>query len=437
MNSDNSGIPTSKTSIHNSKRIPNSREKSNRLKGGQIGHSKHKLEAFNDNEITDTYIHKVNKCSCGSNKIKDLGIRVTKDCFDIDIRVQKIRNEFHNYECICCGKKINSPVPLNLKEENQYGNNVKAMALSLINEGCVSYNRTKKLIQGFSNNEINMSEGYMVKLQKQCANNLTSFISDLKVKLINEKQLNWDDTVIAINKKRSCLRYYGNESLALYTAHEQKNKMGIDDDGILSNLTDKTTVIHDHNKINYNKEYNFENAECCVHLLRALKSLNENLKREWLEDLMQLLTTTNTERKKYITDNLYFENKYIDMVINKYDEILEKAKEINKSDFNKYYGNKEKTLINRLIKYKANYLMWVVRFDVPFDNNGAERSLRMSKTKMKISGQFSNIESARNYATIKSYIETCKRNGLNEHIAIIKLLEGNAYTLEDILKNND
>lgn len=47
LNSDNSGIPTSKTKIGNKKRIPNLREKSNKSIGGQIGHQKHKLNRFN------------------------------------------------------------------------------------------------------------------------------------------------------------------------------------------------------------------------------------------------------------------------------------------------------------------------------------------------------------------------------------------------------
>ena len=78
--------------------------------------------------------------------------------------------------------------------------------------------------------------------------------------------------------------------------------------------------------------------------------------------------------------------------------------------------------------------MWITRFDIPFDNNLAERSLRMSKTKMKVSGQFANINNARYYANIKSYIETCKRNNINEHIAITKLLNNDAYSIDEILE---
>lgn len=439
-NSDNSGIPTSKTAIGDTKRIPNSREKSDLKKGGQIGHKKHNLPKFKDEEVTDTIIHEVLNCSCGCKQLEDLGIRTTKDLFDIDIRLIKARNEFHNYKCKKCGKIIESPVPLNLKEENQYGSNAQAIALSLVNEGCVSFKRTRELITGFTGGEMNMSEGYIAKLQKKSYKKLEEFDNELHKQIIKEKVLNWDDTAITINGKQACLRVYTTELLAYYKTHEKKNKQGLDEDGILKYLDKETVVVHDHNKVNYNDDYVFINAECCVHLIRDLNKLNESLSREWIDKLIKLLIDTNNKRKEYINDSImYFDQEVTDKVSLDYDNIIKEAKEINKKDFNKYYGHEEQNLIKRLEKYKENYLLWVLRFEVPFTNNLSERSLRSSKTKMKVSGQFANIENARYYARLKSYIETCKRNGLNEHIAIVKLLNDEPYTINEILsqKEND
>lgn len=79
--------------------------------------------------------------------------------------------------------------------------------------------------------------------------------------------------------------------------------------------------------------------------------------------------------------------------------------------------------------------MWIIRFEVPFSNNLSERSLRSSKTKMKVSGQFKNILNAQYYSNIKSYIETCKRNDINIHEALVRLLENNPYSINEILNN--
>ena len=51
MDGSNHEIPTSLTPINKKKVIPNTREKSNKTKGGKIGHKKHKLEKFKDEEV--------------------------------------------------------------------------------------------------------------------------------------------------------------------------------------------------------------------------------------------------------------------------------------------------------------------------------------------------------------------------------------------------
>ena len=440
--SSNTGIPTSKTKIGEVKRIPNFREKSEKAKGGQYGHKKYKLEKFKEEEITDTCTYEIAKPICKEcgGKLELIGKRY-KDDFDIEVRLVKRRNEFCNYECSCCGIQVNVPIPNNLKEENQYGSNVQAIAVSLVNEGCVSFKRTRELISGFAGGEMNISEGYIAKLQKKCYDKLEHFDQELHQKIMKEKVIHWDDTTISINGKQSCLRFYGNDNLRYYKAHEHKDKKGIEEDGILQYLSKDTVVVHDHNKVNYNEDYEFTNAECCVHLIRDLKELKGVLPREWIEKLITLLVSTNEKRKEYINQSiLYFDQEVSDKVMIEYDAIIEEAKEINLKDFNAYYGKEERTMIKRLCDYKENYLLWVLRFDVPFSNNLSERSLRSSKTKMKVSGQFANIQNAEYYARIKSYIETCKCKGINAHIAIRKIIDDNPYSLEDILdtsKNSD
>lgn len=432
--SNNTGIPTSKTKIGEEKRIPNSREKSAKTKGGQKGHKKAKLEKFADEEITDTYTYEIANpiCKDCKGKLKLIGKRY-KDDFDIEIRIVKRRNEFCIYECTSCHKEIKVPIPDKLKEDNQYGSNAQALALSLINEGYVSFKRTRELISGFTGGEMVMSEGFLAKLQKRCYEKLADFDASLHQLLLREKVLNWDDTTISINGKQSCLRFYGNENIKYYKAHEKKDKNGLDEDGILQYLSKDTVVVHDHNKVNYNEDYEFTNAECCVHLIRDLRELNDCLPREWIQSLIKLLIDTNNKRKDYIEKSIFqFDSEVSDKVIKTYDEIIVQAKKCNSKDFNNYYGKDERTLIKRLEEYKENYLLWVLRFDIPFSNNLSERSLRASKTKMKVSGQFANIQNAEYFARIKSYIETCKCHGINPHLAFVRMIEDNPFTLDEL-----
>lgn len=433
MNGSNSGLPTSKTPVNQKKVIPNTRQKSGKAIGGQPGHTKKKLEAFREEEITENEYHKEEVCPYCGNAVEETGNVTCKDELDYEVVVIKKRHHFPECRCRACGKKFRTAIPEELKEENQYGSSVKALLLALMNIGNVSVGKVRKMIYGLSEEEINPSEGYIIKQQKKAALQLETFISDLKKRCCGLELVYRDDTVIFINTARGCLRFYGDEKTALYTAHRYKNKEGLDEDGILKLLPATTTVMHDHDRVNYNKDYSFSNAECNVHLLRDLQKTTEHLGHEWSSGLKELLERTNQERNKLIeTGKESFEDAYILEFFREFDRLMILGMEENKADYNRYYGADERTLLLRILDYKDNYLSWVTNFEIPFSNNLSERSLRGVKSKMKISGQFQTEESARYYAIIKSYIETCYRNGINEMEALVRLCKGNPYSVNEI-----
>ena len=86
-----------------------------------------------------------------------------KDEYVLNIRVEKVRDKFYEYKRPKCGKK-QSQYSLDPKEENQYNSSVQQVSAAiLLNEGYVSINRTKSIISGLTNGEINMSEGFISK----------------------------------------------------------------------------------------------------------------------------------------------------------------------------------------------------------------------------------------------------------------------------------
>lgn len=425
--STNSGIPTSLTPIGKSKHIPNSREKTGKNKGGQKGHLKSKLSAFNEDEITEVQVHKVTTCpKCGVTMEETKEVTF-KDEYDFKVIVKKIRHRFMEMICPQCGHTARMEIANNLKEENQYGYGVQALALTLMNEGYVSMSRTKEIIAGLTKDEMNLSVGYIAKLQKKLYCKLKGFNEELKKAVIQLVILHWDDTVIAVDKKRACLRFYGDEKLAYYRAHEHKDKAGLDEDQILLSLDSNTYVVHDHNMVNYNADYEFQNVECCVHLLRDLKKVVDNLGHEWPKQMIELLLKANHERSQ----GYEIDAEYISIC---YDQYVCEGNVENTEDEDKYYAGDEKTLLKRLREYKENYLIWTCNEEIPFSNNISERSLRSSKTKMKVSGQFSNIANAEYFAGIKSYIETGHRHGMNSMYLIARALDGNPVSVEEMKK---
>lgn len=432
--STNSSLPTSKTPIGKNKHIPNSREKSGKKRGGQTGHEKHFLTPFSDGEINGAEQFLLDACpDCGSKSLTFLKKR-EKDVLDYEVRVIKKRNSFYIYRCDDCGHIVHSPIPLNLKENVQYGSNIQALALSLTNIGFVSINRTKRIIEGLTGGAVHMSEGFICKLQKRAYDALASFEDEARMFCITSKYLCWDDTVIFINTTRACLRFYGNEQIALFVAHEKKDRASIDKDSILAALSEDTVVVHDHVVMNYNDDFHFTNAECNQHLQRDLQKLHDISHLSWPLTLKELISSAIHDRNVLVGQGIdKFSAEYLHEFNNKLNQILAGADIEHKETIGHYYETDDLSLIKRIRKYRDNYFLWITDFNIPTTNNISERNLRPAKVKQKVSGQYIAITSARYFARIRSYLQTCRIYNVAETEALSRLTAGIPFSLKELM----
>jgi len=72
-------------------------------------------------------------------------------------------------------------------------------------------------------------------------------------------------------------------------------------------------------------------------------------------------------------------------------------------------------------------LRFIYDFGVPFDNNQAERDIRMMKVKQKVSGSFRTEKGAKNFYSIRNDISAAKKNACNIIHAIRRAFEGNPF----------
>ena len=437
----NTGTPTSQTPINKNKVIPNSRRSSGKPKGGQAGHVKSTLEAPDESEITDIIGHPLrdNECcpTCGSVDCTPTDEYEVKYEYDVRIKVVKLKHVFYYYECNNCGTVFRSQIPPNLKEEVQYGSELQAFALSLTNTVNASMNKVAMFLSGITGGELTPCEGYIAKLQPRAAKGLRQFREDLKLLLITRKVIYWDDTVIRILTQRACFRFYGDETIAYYTAHAHKDMESLDDDNVLSLLTSDTKAMHDHNTINYNEKYSFENIECSQHLQRDCQKNSDDTCHKWSGGLKEHISLTIKDRNDAIArGENSFDDSYIKQFHQKADEYLSDGWAENEADPNNYGASFERTLLNRIDKFRLNYFLWVEDFSLPATNNLAERGLRGVKSHMKISGQFESETAADNHALIRTYIETCRRNRINEIDALNRLCAGNPYSVAEVFSSS-
>ena len=118
-----------------------------------------------------------------------------------------------------------------------------------------------------------------------------------------------------------------------------------------------------------------------------------------------------------------------------YQELVAQGKAANPlpETIKKKRGRKKKgkilALIERLEQHKVSVCLFANDFSVPFDNNQAERDIRMVKVKTKVSGCFRTEDGAKDYLKIMSYVGTAHKHGFNAYEAIKNAFSG---TLEFI-----
>ena len=183
----------------------------------------------------------------------------------------------------------------------------------------------------------------------------------------------------------------------------------------------------------YWKYQDVTHAICCAHLLRELNGVIENHPEQtWAVRFKKLLLDMKKVRDKALLSDKdevsYYHRHKFDM---EYDAIIKTAYEENPLPETpaKKRGRKKKSkvlnLICRLDNYKESVCLFIKNLCVPFDNNQAERDLRMVKVKTKVSGCFRSEEGAQEYLTIMSYIGSARKHGINAFAAIREALNGN------------
>ena len=430
-----SGISTSRTPIGKTKVIPNSSEKTGRHKGGQPGHEKHVKAPIPDDQVTETVDHYPEVCpECGKElgQAVDFSAYTRRDEEDYVVKVIKKRNIFYQCHCPYCGKEVKAAVPPHLHAPLQYGASIKTFILSLLGTGFVSIGRTRDILGGLLR-ENTPSIGYIGSLQGKAVRLLKVFRKEVAEACKEQRILHWDDTVIFINTKRGCLRFYGNKLLSIYFAHDRKDAAGIEQDSIIGTLGPDNFLMHDHLLLNYRKEYRHNNLECVQHLQRELQKIANDTKHEWAESLKEVISTTIHQRKELLKKGvMLFTVQEARMVEEKIRKYLELGKRECERDQSRYFYHDESNLIKRIEEYKKNYFAWIYDFTLPATNNLAESGLRMCKTKQKVSGQFQNERTADEFALLQTYLGTCKKFGIDAYEALERLVAGKPFTLQEL-----
>jgi len=273
--------------------------------------------------------------------------------------------------------------------------------------------------------QIPVSAGSIVNFNKDAYGRLDFFDDWVKKQLSSSALIHVDETGINTGGLRSWLHNASNDRFSYFYPHTNRGGKALDEMGILPNY--QGILCHDHWKPYFH--YGQAHALCNAHHLRELERAWEQDGQQWAQQMNILL--------KQINQAVHDAGDCLDSTVSelyrkRYQNLLHEAdSECPAPDIIEKTGkrgkiarSKSRNLLERLKKFEDDVLRFMDDPIVPFSNNQAENDLRMIKVQQKVSGCFRSMDGAKIFCRIRSYLSTCRKQGVTASDALHLLFQG-------------
>lgn len=435
-NSRNSSKPPSSDGYRKPNRTTSLRKPGQKPTGGQLGHDGYTLKP--STQPNHTEIHVVEQCEqCGADlNAVEVTAPEERQVFDLPaIRIEVTAHRAEIKFCPVCGAENRGHFPAGVTGSVQYGTGVKTWAAYFSSEHFVPVERTAQIFEDLVHHRL--SEATILKAGQELSHGVEPAMETVKAQLREAAVLHTDESGVRVNGQLHWLPVAATERLTHYDIHAKRGQEAMEEAGILPAF--QGTAVHDHWKPYFGYK-NCAHGLCNAHHLRELQYIEQHYGQAWaaemtawLLDIKQTVEATPEPCTSLPPESLAaFEQRY-DRVVNAGYEANPQAPPVEDGNSPKKRGRRKQTppltLLDRLRDFKPQVLAFMYDFRVPFDNNLAEREVRMIKVKQKVSGCFRTLAGAKDFARIRGYISTARKNAVNVFGAIRDAFGGKPFIL--------
>jgi transposase len=430
QNSHNSHWPSSHDKSRQKAKPKSLRQKSERQAGGQEGHEGHTLKFNPDPDVIES--HRPTQCShCQATLSEALAASeiAKRQVLDLPpLRFVTIEHQAESIVCPGCGETTTGEFPADVTHSVQYGTQVKRLTVYLRHEQFIPYERERQLLADLF--ALPVSTGSLQNFVATAAANVKAATAAIKEAIIQAEVAHADETGFYVQGQRCWLHTVSTTDLTYYEPHAKRGQEATDAIGILPQLTG--TLVHDA-WATYFKYQLLRHALCNAHHLRDLTALVENEAQPWAALMIAcLLAAKQLVDEAKDAGETELPADCLDQIHQLYAAIVAFGLAENPlPDMHPPPGKRgrrkkstARNLVERFDTHRAAVLRFIHDFNVPFDNNLAERDIRMMKVQEKISGSFRSWEGAQQFCRLRTYLSTIRKQGLNVWEALGSLFDG-------------
>lgn len=425
LNSRNSSKPPSSDSgnFGNPPKPRSLRGKSGRKPGGQKGHPG---ETLHRSEKPDRVIeHRLPPGAlcpeCGTPLGEAGGELAPSECecrqvFDLPaIRLEIVEHRAERRVCAACGTETTAAFPEGVTAPVQYGENVQATALYLGGHQLIPYQRLSEVFTELF--ACPLSTGTLANFVKRGGRKAAQAMVPVREAIVGAAVAHADETGCRVGGKRHWLHVLSTKLLTSYHIDAKRGVEGMNRIGLLGRFTG--SLVHDYLSSYF--RFGCRHFLCGAHLLRDLVYVHEEMGQAWAGKMIDLLLEAKSMREQHWQRVAEGRRGGLGEITRwkihqRYCRIVLEGFGINPEPPPPPDGTrrnvKRSKALNLLIRLEERHDEILGYFEyghVPFDNNLAERDLRMMKTREKISGTFRSTSHPAAFCDIRSVISSARK----------------------------